>query len=66
MVMAEDPWYESQRGRHCGEHFGDRPASRSLLLPGSGHSVLRASDVATGNRVKREILRFLRAGGSAT
>ena len=64
MLMDEDPWYAQHRGRHCGEHFDDRPRSRSLVLPGTGHSVLHASDVATGDRVKREVLQFLRAVGA--
>jgi dienelactone hydrolase len=58
-VMEQDPWYPGYRGRHCGEHFGERQHSRSLTLPGDGHSVLSAADVETGARVKRELLRFL-------
>ena len=39
IVFADDPWYPNpwQRG-HCGEKFGNRRGSKSIVIPGSGHS----------------------------
>ncbi len=51
IVRRDDPWYSEavtrgQRG-DCSAYFGDRPMSKSILLPGKGHQVLNESTLAT-------------------
>jgi dienelactone hydrolase len=56
-----DPWYWARPGRHCGEVFVDRRAAESIVLPGSGHSIFSASDMANAERARAAILAFLKA-----
>ena len=55
IVYADDPWFPNpwQRG-HCGERFGPRKGSRSIVLPGRGHSVAGAPEARSA------VLDFLR------
>jgi dienelactone hydrolase len=46
VVGSEDEYHQSEdkRGTHCGQQFGDRPFSRSIIIPGAGHSILLDSE----------------------
>lgn len=42
IVGEDDEYYqsESKSGSHCGEHFGGRPNSRSIVIEGARHQIL--------------------------
>jgi dienelactone hydrolase len=58
IVRADDPWYRQHRTQNqagdCGAFMAGRPRSRSLVLPGKGHSVYDAPETMA------TILDFLR------
>ena len=60
VVRMSDPWYASSRTQgqsgDCGAFMGDRPGSRSIVLPGSA-----SHDVLGDDGVRAQILRFLGA-----
>jgi len=63
-IMGEsDPWYEARSGLHCGLLFGGRGGATSLVLPGNGHDILTAPNVANAERAKDAVRAFL--GGAA-
>jgi len=61
LIGDNDRWYAARQGRHCGEVFGDRAASRSIVLPGNDHAVFTAPSLANVERARGAILAFLKA-----
>lgn len=58
VVNWSDPWYDEARtagqSGHCGEYFGERPDSVSIVLERPGKH-----DVLTVKRIRKQIKRFL-------
>jgi dienelactone hydrolase len=61
IIGDSDPWYRALPGRHCGEVFNGRRVAESIILPGSGHSIFSAADMANAERARAAILAFLKA-----
>jgi dienelactone hydrolase len=61
IVGGDDPWYLAKKDRHCGQFFGDRANSRSLVLADNGHAILNSENLENAGRAKRAILDFLGA-----
>lgn len=61
IIGDNDPWYRARAGRHCGEVLAGRRDARSIVLPGSGHSIFSATDLANAERARAAILAFLKA-----
>ncbi len=59
VLGTDDPWYRAKAGKHCGEYFGERPLSRSLLIEGNGHSMITSPSLANAELAKRALLAFL-------
>jgi len=61
IIGADDPWYTAKKGRHCGQYFGDRKHSRSIVLAHNGHAIMNSENLENASRAKQAILAFLAA-----
>jgi len=61
MIGGDDPWYEAKPGKHCGQVFDGRTAATSVVLPGSGHSIINTPIVDNAQTATKTLLRFLGA-----
>lgn len=53
-----DPWFPGVPGGGCGKHFGDRPHSKMLTLPGRGHDTFEVpAQEALASFLKEQIAR---------